>query len=172
MLGKNNYPDTIPDVLQVLNNYKIEWTPNAMQPTTLPGSPGTGGRNQAMSFLQSSGDRVSFVRATKNSFFPAITCHLCGIKGNYQTHFPVATNDTGSGIKSNRPRAVNGAGGNNTATVEEKTQRCGVILGQHNEAYINPKWVLVDSESTDHIFCNEKLLTDIEPTKDGKCIRL
>ena len=47
-----------------------------------------------------------------------------------------------------------------------------MILSQHNEAYINPNWVLLDSESTDHIFCNENLLTDIEPNTDGNCPRV
>ena len=47
-----------------------------------------------------------------------------------------------------------------------------MIISQHNEAYINPNWVLLESESADHIFCNEKLLIDIEPTIDGKCLRL
>ena len=71
-------------------------------------------------------------------------------------------NDTGSGIKSNRPGVENGAGGNKAATGEEVSQLCGMIISQNNEAYINPNWVLLDSESTDHIFCNEKLLTDMK----------
>ena len=139
----------------MLNNYKTEWTQNTMQPPTPPGSPGTGGRNSDVSFLQPSGDISSFLRATNNILFPTITCRLCGIKGHYQTHCPVATNETGAVIKSNQPGAGNGSGGNNATTGEEVSQRCGVILSKHNEAYINPKWVLLDSESTDHIFCNE-----------------
>ena len=172
LLGGNNYPDTIPDLLRLLNNYKMEWTQNTMQPPTPPGSPGMGGWNSAVSFLQLSGDGVSFLRATNNSFFPAITRRLCGIKGHWQTNFPVATNYIGSGIESKRPGAVNGSGGNNAATVEEVSQRCGVILSQNNEAYINPNWFLLDSESTDHIFFNKKLLTDMEPTTDGEFLRL
>ena len=81
-------------------------------------------------------------------------------------------NATGDVIESNRPGAGNGAGGGNTDTIEEVIQWCGVIISQHNEAYINPNWVLLDSESIDHIFCNEKLLTYIEPTTYVKCLGL
>ena len=63
-------------------------------------------------------------------------------------------------------------GGSKASTEEEVSQCCGVILSQHNEAYINPNWVLLNSESTDHIFCNKKKLTDIELRTDGKCLRL
>ena len=66
----------------------------------------------------------------------------------------------------------NAAGGNKAATGEEVSQRCGVIPSRHNEDYINPNWVLLNSESTDHIFCNEKLLTFIKTTIDGECLRL
>ena len=123
-------------MLRVLNNYKTEWTKNTTQPPTLPGAPGTGGRNSDVSFLQSSGDIASFLQATNNIFFPAITCRLCVIKGHYQTHCPVAMNETGDLIKFNRPGAGNGAGGGNVSTGEEVSQGCGVILSQHNEAYI------------------------------------
>ena len=155
-LGKNNYQDTIPDVLRVLNNYMTEWTTITTQPPTpsvrYTGAPGTGGHNSAVSFLKLSGDGVSFLRATNSSFFTAITCRLCGIKGHYQKHFPVTTNGTGSGIESNRPGVGNGPGGINTATGDEVIQKCGMILSQHNEAYINPNWVLLNSEPTYHIY--------------------
>ena len=48
LMGKNNYTDTIPDVLVVLNNYSTEWTQNKTQPPTPLEAPGTGGRNSAV----------------------------------------------------------------------------------------------------------------------------
>ena len=78
------------------------------------------------------------------------------------------TNDTRAGVKSKRPGSVNGSGGKNGSTGEEVSKRYGVILIQHNKAYINPNWVLLDSESKDHIFCKEKPMTDMKPTADGK----
>ena len=49
LLGGDIYPDTIPDVLRVLNTYKTERTPSTTHPPTplliSPGDPGTGGRN-------------------------------------------------------------------------------------------------------------------------------
>jgi len=95
LLGKNDYPTNIPDVLKVMNNYKSEWTPGTSQQPAAR----TGGRS-SYSFLQSTAGEVFFLRATNNSFFPEITCRLCGIKGHYQTHCPVAKNEAGEEIAS------------------------------------------------------------------------
>ena len=48
LLGKNDYPTNIPDVLKVLNNYKCEWTPGTSQQPVAK----TGGRS-SYSFLKS-----------------------------------------------------------------------------------------------------------------------
>ena len=47
-----------------------------------------------------------------------------------------------------------------------------VLLNLKNDAHINPKWILLDSESTDHIFSNKDFLTDIRTTTDGESLRL
>ena len=39
---------------------------------------------------------------------------------------------------------------------------------KHSEAYINPYWILLDSESSEHIFNNKELLEDIKSSTNGK----
>ena len=45
-------------------------------------------------------------------------------------------------------------------------------MNQHPETYINPNWILLDSESTDNIFSNLKFLTGVKATSDGEILRL
>ena len=51
-------------------------------------------------------------------------------------------------------------------------QNQNILLNQSIDTYINPRWVLLDSESTDHIFCNSELLTDIKTTSNCEYLRL
>ena len=46
------------------------------------------------------------------------------------------------------------------------------FLNQSFSSYLNPNWVFLDSESTDHILCNKKLLKDVNQTTDGEYLRL
>ena len=131
LLGKNDYPTNIPDVLKVLNNYKCEWTPETLRtPGTSQQPAARSGGRSSYSFLQSTAGEVFFLRATNNSFFPEITCRLCGIKGHYQTHCPVAKNEAGEEL-ARRPGNAGGgtraAASGSEATEEEVSQNCGVI---------------------------------------------
>ena len=94
------------------------------------------------------------MRSTRNTFHPHITCQLCAIKGHYQTHCPVAINAKGAGITTeNQPDQGTGT------TVEpdevslkiKSLMKSGVDVNQNNNSYINPKWVLLKSETMDHI---------------------
>mmetsp|Transcript_5610 Transcript_5610/g.13197 ORF Transcript_5610/g.13197 Transcript_5610/m.13197 type:complete len:236 (-) Transcript_5610:745-1452(-) len=103
LLGKDYYPKTAADVLRLLNNYKQqEWSGNrppdgARQTSERPGGGNNANaRNLSKSFLLSSGEEVCFCRGTNNSFFPHIICHLCELKGHYQSHCPIRLDPEGT----------------------------------------------------------------------------
>ena len=79
--------------------------------------------------------------------------------------------DRGGGANRNGSGGAGAEGTDeNAATVEEVSlkNRCGILMNQHNISHINPNWILLDSESTDHIFCNAQFLTDVKTTTDGE----
>jgi hypothetical protein len=87
LIGRDEYPTTIGAVLKLLNNYT-------------DGNKTRGG----VSFLQSSVPAeasvpvVTYSKGSNKSFYPEITCRICGLKGHFQTHCPLektlATADT------------------------------------------------------------------------------
>ena len=161
---------------------------------------GQSASSRGIAFLQTTGGNCSFLKGTDNGFHPEITCYLCGIKGHYKGNCPVATNSNGAKIRRNRTQGQgqdhgttstssgrststgsrasvtfqNAPGsGTGTAAAGEVSPTCGVSLNQTNiDAYINPNWVLLNSESTDHIFCNRNLLTDVNEVTNGEYLRL
>ena len=61
--------------------------------------------------------------------------------------------------------------------VKQKAQRSrsgnnGSSFTQHSQCIINPNWVLLDTCSTDNVFCNRKLLSSIRKCKAGEDLRL
>ncbi len=83
--------------------------------------------------------------------------------------------DRGGGA-SRSGNGGSGTGGTdeNAAAGEEVSlkNRGAILLNQHNISHINPNWILLDSESTDHIFCSAHFLTDVQTTTDGEMLRL
>ena len=47
-----------------------------------------------------------------------------------------------------------------------------ILLNQHGDAYINPNWILLDSESNEHLFSNKKLVTNVRQTTNGEMLRM
>ena len=78
LLGQDDYPTNVGDLLKVLNHYKPEWN----QTTATTAGTGTTPSNrpsapaQGATFLQANGSTVSFLRGTNNSFYPEIVCRL------------------------------------------------------------------------------------------------
>ena len=205
LLGKNDYPTTIADLLKVLNNYVAAWSPStngessngnatATDLSTNTSSSGT----TSVSFLQSNGSdnvlQVRYLKGTNDSFYRQITCRKCKMKGHYQTHCPVVNssgNPLGSG--SGSTPGTNGSSNSGSSPASDTTtgsspqtetenastqevsnfeSQSRILLNQNINAHLNPNWVLLDSESTDHIFCNSDLLTDVKSTTDGEYLKL
>jgi hypothetical protein len=148
-ISSDGFPKTVPDVLKLLENWKTSIAARRARPIQIDGArqPPPSPRantNPSVSFAQTqdggSQPQICFLRGTNDSFFPGISCRLCGIKGHYQSHCPVGKDQTGARLE--------------TAVGEVSQLRCGILMNQHPETYINPNWILLDSESTDNIFSN------------------
>lgn len=88
LMGNNMYPINVADVLRILDNYEREW-PMAKNSDI---KPEPNGKKTGVVFFQNNGDvKVTHMRGSNNSFFPAITCRVCGIRGHYQSHCPVCS---------------------------------------------------------------------------------
>ena len=107
------------------------------------------------------------------------------MKGHYQSQCPVATNDRGSMLpiqssdesasdpEQNSPtRTENPTGAsysqegntnsNSTSSGAEVSYRNGFgMIQKHLDAYINPSWILLDSESSEHKFRSKELKTGV-----------
>ena len=190
LLGKNDYPTTVPEALKILNNYKPVWSTNARHGDTNNSARNVPNQvNSGVTFLQAQGSsfNIEYLRGSNGSFFSNVTCRLCGLKGHYQSNCPVVTNanghrlhrngdgDTG-GTPANGQSQTNGSGDGGG---EVRHQRLGFQMNQHrqrqrnsNSTSLNPMWILLDSESTDHFFFNRDLLRNITVAPDGEVLRM
>ena len=176
LLGSNEYPTTVPDVLKILNNYKPEWkngvNPNANSRNNDHNNNNSNNNsNNGVSLLQTqnNGCNIAFLRGTNHSFFPNITCRLCGFTGHYQSHCPIAIDDQGHKIPNN-----NSASSITTPEGEVRYTRVSFHLNQYtaSNSSLNPNWILLDSESTDHFFANPDLLTDLKSHPENETLRM
>lgn len=87
LMGNNLYPNSVADVLRILDNYEKEW-----KSSSKPGERAQAARRPGVAFTQVTGDsKITHFRGTNNSFFGHITCKVCKYKGHYKSHCPAAT---------------------------------------------------------------------------------
>ena len=98
LMGRNEYPTNIPDVLKILNNYKSEYPTSTRASEQSARITRNNNVNQNLSISQTNGNQIQamYLRGTNRSFFPDITCRRCNVRGHYQTHCPIATNERGT----------------------------------------------------------------------------
>ena len=193
LMGRNEYPTNIPDVLKILNNYKSEYPTSTRASEQSARITRNNNVNQNLSISQTNGNQIQvmYLRGTNRSFFPDITCRRCNVRGHYQTHCPIATNERGTMMpnQNNTPSSATNTNeaspvettstpnegsstANNVSNEEVSHQRAIGLSQNHLDAYINPNWILLDSESSEHIFMNKNLLEDVETTTDGEVLKL
>ena len=143
----------------------------------------SGGGTTSVSFLQANGTlQVHYLKGTNDSFFRQITCRTCKMKGHYQTHCPVVNssgNTHGTETSTSRTDETTESSSKHDTSVNSSLKEVRnlvfhsrILLNQNVNAHLNPNWVLLDSESTDHIFCNSDLLTKVHATTNGEFLKL
>ena len=89
LLGKDDYPKTVAEVLKIMNNYKDTTSEEPRENKGI--SPVLN-----VSFLQTNKYLEKYLRGTNDSFFKQVVCNKCRMKGHYQANCKVVNP---SGIK-------------------------------------------------------------------------
>lgn len=92
LMGNDMYPTSVADVIRILDNYEKEW-PVSSKPSGSNEGKEISKRTGVAFALSQGKKKIHYLKGSNNSFFPAITCNICGVKGHYQSHCPVCTQE-------------------------------------------------------------------------------
>jgi len=171
LVGRNEFLTTIPDLLKLLNNYTPNWKPRS---ASMVSNITTGHSFFQLNMPAGGSSEIKYLAGTNRKFWSDTCCDVCGLHGHIRKYCPIITNRDGMrfdnsqirnysdhppGNRNNRSCSGSGSGsgpGSNASGAaggEVSVLRSGILLNQIEQtSYINPNRVLLDSESTDHIF--------------------
>lgn len=177
-LGTSKYPSTIQGAIKILNTFRpttstVHNGTTLLQGNAKAGAPGGPPPGQPTT-PNANGSRAAFDGSTNLSF----TCTDCGRPGHKNYMCPDRIAGAGAGTNGAGSRNVTGNQGGEAATGRSTTggrsqvsPTFSFVLSMSNgEFLIDPAWILLDSQSTDDIFSNSALVSNIRLHPDGDCL--
>jgi hypothetical protein len=160
-LKTNKYPDTVEEATSALNVHESN-----LQARLKRGRPQSG-----LTFVQ---DGTKKLVAGKNGKIQEhIQCHKCKFKGHYANQCPTPPDGSESQKSQNGETDVQVS----THVLSQSHQMSDGSPMNHiqlttSTATLDPNLILLDSESTVHVFNNKDLLTDIRLHPKGEVLRV
>ncbi len=150
--GHNQYPENLTDAYALLVNYQNPRKYDQPRSVPVPPPAATPPEITGLSFAQTS---ITAVPGTDGKLFPNITCNKCTDKGHYANLCP----SRGNCSSSQHTRAsFQNQHSNHSLT--------GFSCSQYRVmTHIPDAWILLDSQSTESIFKNKNLLTNIRDSE-------
>jgi hypothetical protein len=157
----NKYPDTVEEATSALNVHE----------NNLHGRLKKGRAQTGLTFVQDGNEKL--VAGKNGKVQEHIQCHRCKSKGHYANQCPVPSNESGS------PNSQDGSTDVQVSThvLSQSHQMSDGSPMNHiqlttSTGTLDPKLILLDSESTVHVFNNKDLLTDIRLHPEGRVLRV
>ena len=181
--GANNYPKTLVEAFQMLNNYKQSYKKPVSKNTGVSfAQKGKGGKNN---------NKKGNNNQNNNNKFMNVECYNCHKKGHIATNCPEKANTTNVQVNTANAENNNTTGSPETVVANTKMQllniasvnngstHCGLVNEQYtfiqSISNFNGKnslknWILLDNQSTTDIFCNGNILKDLKDTNEKMII--
>ena len=176
--GNNKYPHTITEAYQFLTNY-TQYKPKEKQQDTL---------TNRMSFVNNNNNNANHKSGDFEEWVKTATCHNCNKKGHIRPNCPELNNNNDKSGSSNanvnkqnetetkEKDDNNDIAGTNQHIVDESDDFMDDQTFGENHFCFHMKRLtedkmknilLLDTGSSDHLFCEEKMLKNIKHEKNG-----
>ena len=171
LLGHDQYPSDLTQTYGMLVNYKVDKTTKSKSPDSVPTQASddesdTAEVEEDMTFLQHGNNKSNDTKATREQYSPSIS------NSNFQEAINLYMDASTSPVD-----------GTSLDTTDFSIDFCCTGVGVEaptleqnydhiftHVAHIDSNWVLLDTQSTVHLFKPSNLLTNIHTVNDGSCL--